>query len=200
MDTETTMTEEQDTYDLLHDVMSDGVDNELLNLTTDENVLIPTIQDILHWPHEILKTTCEPVVDFNRELEQLVIDLFATMKHHNGVGIAASQIGELKQLVLVWIERETPLILVNPTITERSDELYEFEEGCLSVPGVFITTKRSERIVVEYQDVTGKAHSIESNGLTAFVIQHELDHLVGKTIADDIGLMQRMFNNLKNKK
>jgi len=145
---------------------------------------IPKIREILTWPDDALHQQCSDVTEFNNDLEELIADMFFTMTASEGVGLAAPQIGELVNMFVLRIDPRTPLIFINPSIIQSSDELFTFEEGCLSVPGHFEKRKRPDTIVVHFQDASGKEHEYEFRGIYAFAIQHEMDHLNGKVFVD----------------
>lgn len=151
---------------------------------TEQAKLEPEILPILVWPDEKLHTECTDVTEFDQELKQLTLNLFATMKNDNGIGLAAPQVGEFVNVLAIWIEQDKPVLLINPKIVEASDETFEWEEGCLSVPGYFEKRKRPNRIVVSYKTVTGDEKESEFRDLYAFAIQHEIDHLNGTLFID----------------
>jgi peptide deformylase len=152
----------------------------------------PKLLPILKWPDdERLHQKSVDVTVFDEELEHLALDLLHTMKTANGVGLAAPQTGNMLNIITIWIEAEKPLGLVNPVIVETSEELFEFNEGCLSVPGYFEDRKRPAKIVVKFVDVKGEPHEFECNGLYAFAIQHEIDHLNGRVFVDGASPLKR---------
>lgn len=159
--------------------------------------LTPNILLLRIWPDEILSKECEDVDTFDEALEQFALDLFATMKHNRGIGLAAPQVGVLSNVFALWIEEDKPMFFVNPKIVEASDEEFEWEEGCLSVPNYFEKRKRPNRIVVSYKDVRGEDHEVELHGLYAFAFQHELDHLRGKVFVDELSSFKT--NRIKTK-
>jgi peptide deformylase len=154
------------------------------NENTTENKYTPKLREILVWPDDRLHQEGSDVTEFNEELEHLVEDMFVTMTAHEGVGLAAPQIGELLNIITIRIEPNNPLVLINPTIIGTSDADFTFEEGCLSVPGHFEKRKRPDLISVRFQDVKGEEHEFDFLNLYAFAIQHEMDHLNGKVFVD----------------
>lgn len=153
------------------------------------------IRTILHYPDKRLRSPGLPVTDFGAELQKLVDDMAETMYAAPGVGLAATQIGELKRLFIVDIatgddEPSDLRVFVNPEIVERSGEV-RWEEGCLSFPGVHEEIDRAERVKVRAQDRDGKPFELEADGLLAVAIQHEHDHLDGKLMVDHLGLIKR---------
>ena len=153
------------------------------------------IRTILHYPDKRLRVPGEPVTDFGGEFQTLVDDMAETMYAAPGVGLAATQIGELKRLFIVDVatgedEPSDLRVFVNPVILERDGEVI-WEEGCLSFPGVHEEITRAERVKVRAQDRSGSFFEMEADGLLAVAIQHELDHLDGKLMIDKLGLLKR---------
>ncbi|HEY7871423.1 MAG TPA: peptide deformylase, partial [Rudaea sp.] len=109
-----------------------------------------------------------------------------------GIGLAATQVNVHKQLLVLDVseEKNAPLALINPNIVAREGEQV-YQEGCLSVPGIFADVERAERIVVEALDRDGQPLRIEADGLLAVCIQHEMDHLVGKLFVDYLSPLKR---------
>ena len=179
--------------------------------------------EIIKFPDPRLKMVSVPVINFDKELETLIANINETMIEAKGIGLAAVQVGVLKRLIVVDIgdlstdesyvegveederrlsEKKTVSkleVFINPKIIESDGEI-EYEEGCLSVPGVFATIKRKERLKIEYQDIQGKKQTIESTGLRSIVLQHEMDHMEGIVFPDRLGPMQRMMLLEKYKK
>lgn len=153
------------------------------------------IRTILHYPDKRLRVPGEPVVDFGDEFQTLVDDMAETMYAAPGVGLAATQLGELRRLFIVDVatgedEPSDLRVFVNPVILERDGEVI-WEEGCLSFPGVHEEITRAERVKVKAQDRNGKVFEMDADGLLAVAIQHELDHLDGKLMIDKLGLLKR---------
>ena len=138
--------------------------------------LLPIIQ----YPDPVLAAKAEPVTEFNDELRKLAADMAETMYAAPGVGLAANQVGSLKRIVVIDItdEKNNLLVLVNPYIKSHTEELAEFEEGCLSLPGVR-KTKRYQNIEIEYYDWNWKKQRQKFTGWPAQICQHEMDHLEG---------------------
>jgi len=147
---------------------------------------------ILEFPDPRLRTKAQPVAVFDPALQDLIDAMFATMYAAPGIGLAATQVNIHKQLLVADVseEKNQPLVLINPTIVER-DGVQVYQEGCLSVPGIFADVERAERIVVEAQDRFGKALRFEAHGLLAVCIQHEMDHLIGKLFVDYLSPLKR---------
>jgi len=143
------------------------------------------LAQIRQYPDPVLRLEASEVVDFDGDLEQLAERMIHLMQDARGVGLAANQVGILRRLFVIQAdEDEEPRALVNPVIVERSDDLDEDDEGCLSMQGVVVPVERPVRIRVEAKDEHGQRVTLELEGLPARVAQHELDHLDGVLILD----------------
>lgn len=147
---------------------------------------------ILHFPDERLRTIAEPVEQVDDALRALIDDMFETMYAAPGIGLAATQVNVHKRLVVIDVseEKNDPLVLINPEILAREGE-EEMDEGCLSVPGIYETVQRADRIRVRALNRDGEAFELESDGLLAVCIQHEIDHLNGKLFVDYLSTLKR---------
>ncbi len=147
---------------------------------------------ILHFPDPRLRTRAQPVDAVDAEVRRLVDDMFETMYAAPGIGLAATQVNVHRRVLVVDIseEKDQPLTFINPEILERQGT-EEMEEGCLSVPGFYETVRRAERIRVRALDRDGKAFELETDGLLAVCIQHEIDHLDGKLFVDYLSNLKR---------
>jgi len=147
---------------------------------------------ILEFPDPRLRTKAQPVSVFDKALHELIDAMFATMYAAPGIGLAATQVNVHKQLLVLDVseERNQPLVLINPKVVER-DGVQVYQEGCLSVPGIFADVERAEHIVVEAQDRNGAPLRLEAHGLLAVCIQHEMDHLIGKLFVDYLSPLKR---------
>ena len=150
------------------------------------------ILDILEFPDPRLRKQAQPVTVFDAALKRLVADMFETMYQAPGIGLAATQVDVHSQLVVMDVSehKDQPLVFVNPRILSR-DGAQVYQEGCLSVPGIYADVERALRIRVAAQDVDGKAFELEADGLLAVCIQHELDHLQGKVFVDYLSPLKR---------
>jgi peptide deformylase len=150
---------------------------------------------ILTAPDPRLKKKSKPVEAVDDALRQLMDDMLETMYAAPGIGLAAPQVGVLKRLVVLDIDREDvktgPLFLVNPDIVEASDEDVTYEEGCLSVPEHYSEVARPARVRVRYLDRDGKQQEMACEGLLATCVQHEIDHLDGILFIDHISALKR---------
>lgn len=135
---------------------------------------------IVKHPSPVLLTPTERVEDFGDGLKQLVTQMFSAMEKHNGIGLAANQIGCKKRLAVLHVPGWPKMVLVNPELVKLSGE-DRAEEGCLSVPGIRVFVKRPAKVVVEYQNENGQKQTLKARGLLARAIQHEVDHLDGLT-------------------
>ena len=147
---------------------------------------------ILEFPDPRLRTKAQPVSVFDKALHELIDAMFATMYAAPGIGLAATQVNVHKQLLVLDVseERNQPLVLINPKVVER-DGVQVYQEGCLSVPGIFADVERAEHIVVEAQDRNGAPLRLEAHGLLAVCTQHEMDHLIGKLFVDYLSPLKR---------
>jgi peptide deformylase len=133
---------------------------------------------------EVLRQKALPIERFDEELASLVETMFETMKLGKGVGLAATQVGLTKRLFVVHIDGDKPRVFINPEIIETSVDLSNFEEGCLSIPGVYAELDRPAEIGIQAMNERGRRFSIGATGFLARVIQHELDHLDGVLFTD----------------
>jgi peptide deformylase len=133
-------------------------------------------------PDPVLRTVCEPVDTFDSTLRDVAEEMLALMHHHEGIGLAAPQVGLRQRLIVASIANHR-LVLVNPEILAASGPR-DFVEGCLSLPGVQANVRRPERIRVAGYDAHGRRRSFGAVGLWARVVQHEVDHLNGVLILD----------------
>ncbi len=133
---------------------------------------------------DVLRKNADPIEKFDEELAGLVAKMFETMKLGKGVGLAAPQVGLAQRLFVVQIEGDTPRVFINPEIVQTSLELESFEEGCLSIPGVYADLDRPSGIRVQAWNERGRRFVLEAEGFLARVIQHELDHLNGILFTD----------------
>jgi peptide deformylase len=144
-----------------------------------------SILNILRYPDARLHKVAAPVTVFDESLKKLAADLAETMYDAPGVGLAATQVDIHKRVIVVDVSerRDSLVTLVNPEIIERYGES-DIEEGCLSVPGIYDTVPRAERVKVRAWDANGKSFILEAQGLLAVCIQHEMDHLSGKVFVE----------------
>ena len=139
--------------------------------------------DIRMFGDPVLKTRASPVESFDGSLSNLAEDMLATMREHEGVGLAANQVGRLKRILVAALE-EDEFVLVNPVVEEAAETTEKELEGCLSIPGIQVEVERPTAITVSGQDASGSPLKIEASGLLARILQHEIDHLDGVLILD----------------
>ena len=139
--------------------------------------------DIRTFGDPVLKTCASPVERFDDSLSHLVEEMLATMRKHEGVGLAANQVGRLKRILVAAVEDEE-FVLVNPVVEESAGTTEKEPEGCLSIPGIQVEVDRPTAIRVSAQDASGTPLELEASGLLARILQHEIDHLDGVLILD----------------
>lgn len=154
-----------------------------------------TIRPILTVPNPILKQVSKPVDSVTDDIRALMDDMLETMYAAPGIGLAAVQIGEPVNVIVMDLakgdEKPNPQYFVNPEILEDVKELHPYEEGCLSVPEVFDTIERPERVKLTYLDYHGERVTEWAEGLYATCIQHEMDHLKGVVFIDYLSRLKR---------
>lgn len=133
--------------------------------------------------HPLLRSRSPRVILFTRELQRLLRDLYDTVLHLQGAGLAAPQVGVSSAVCVAKISGEF-ISLINPEILWYSKEMVLGEEGCFSLPDVWLLVPRAQEIIVRYQDERGKEQERKLVGFDARVVQHEIDHLLGKLIVD----------------
>jgi len=139
---------------------------------------------ILTYPNNILREKAQPIENpTDPEIKKLVSEMLETLRAHEGIGLAAPQVGKNLRLCIVEIENEV-FVVINPEIKKLSGEQIKMEEGCLSFPGKFITIPRAEKIKIKSIDTNGKKQIIRARGLLARALQHEIDHLDGVLFVD----------------
>ncbi|MCL2183185.1 MAG: peptide deformylase [Chitinispirillia bacterium] len=159
--------------------------------------------ELCYYGDAVLRKTCRPVEKFDEDLAALVRDMTETMREEDGAGLAAPQVGKSLRVIVVdaTFGEAEPYVLVNPEITESSEEKIQEDEGCLSLPGITLQLTRSARVSVKAFDVKGEPYTIENaEGLLAKALQHEMDHLNGILLIDRISPVQRALLSGKLKK
>jgi len=147
---------------------------------------------ILRYPDARLHKVAAPVTVFDDGLKQLVADMAETMYAAPGIGLAATQVDVHKRVIVVDVSerRDSLIVLVNPEIVE-SHGVSDIEEGCLSVPTVYETVPRAERVKVRAFDQNGNPSTLEAQGLLAVCLQHEMDHLQGKVFVEYLSQLKQ---------
>ena len=159
--------------------------------------------DIVYYGDPILRKKAKPVSVFDDKLQAFVEDMKETMVEHDGLGLAAPQVGQSIQVVIIDATKgeNPPVVFINPELTYLSKDEVEREEGCLSFPDIHLNITRPSIVSVKAYDENGKAFSIENTGdLLARALQHEIDHLNGILIIDHISVIQRKLLSGKLKK
>ena len=149
---------------------------------------------ILIFPDPRLRKVAEKVSKFDKSLKNLADDMLYTMYEAKGIGLAATQVDHHIRLVVMDLsdDRNEPRVFVNPSYTVlKNHNLFEFEEGCLSIPGFNETISRPDKIELKWQDINGREHIDEPEGLLTVCIQHEIDHLEGKLMVDYVSALKR---------
>ena len=156
------------------------------------------LRKILNYPDPRLRKVAKTVTEFDEPLKTLTRDMFETMYHSSGIGLAATQIDIHLRVVVVDVSRDqtSPLSLVNPVIEKKSGTV-DSKEGCLSVPETVEYVERAEHITLRAQNVNGENISMDAEGLLAICIQHEIDHLDGKLFVDYLSNLKQ--NRLKKR-
>jgi peptide deformylase len=150
-----------------------------------------------------LRQTAKRINKVDDDLRRTIREMLQTMYSSDGIGLAAPQVGIHKQLVVIDCELENPaappLILINPEIKSYSKSLCKDQEGCLSIPGIYMDVERPEQVEVSYKDENGRPRTIKADGLLARAIQHEMDHLNGVLFVDHITDSLTLTEELKKK-
>jgi peptide deformylase len=154
---------------------------------------------ILRYPDPRLHKIAKPVAVFDERLKKLAADMAETMYEAPGVGLAATQVDVHERLIVIdTSETHDDLrVFVNPEVVWASEEKQVYDEGCLSVPGIYDGVERSARVKVRALDLEGKAFEVEADGLLAVCIQHEMDHLKGKVFVEYLSPLKR--NRIKTR-
>jgi peptide deformylase len=154
---------------------------------------------IIRYPDPRLHKIAKPVAVFDARLKKLAADMAETMYEAPGVGLAATQVDVHEQLIVIDVSEthDDLRVFVNPEIVWASEERQVYDEGCLSVPGIYDGVERPARVKVRAFDVEGKQFELEADGLLAVCIQHEIDHLKGKVFVEYLSPLKR--NRIKTK-
>jgi peptide deformylase len=147
--------------------------------------------EIKKYPDQVLKKKTEFVPEINTKISELISDMKDTLIKQGGLGLAAPQIGESKKIIIIQFNKIFKAF-INPRIVKKTKETDTIEEGCLSFPNLFLNIKRPKGVVVEALNEEGKMVQLEAVGLTARILQHEIEHLEGKLFIDKISFWQRL--------
>lgn len=154
---------------------------------------------ILEFPDPRLRTVAKPVETFDDSLQTLIDDMFETMYEAPGIGLAATQVDQHIQLIVMDIseDKDQPQVFINPSIEVIDEELESYDEGCLSVPGYYESVTRPKNVKISALDRHGEKLEITDSGMLAICIQHEMDHLAGKLFVDYLSPLKR--NRIRSK-
>ncbi len=159
-----------------------------------------------YYGDSILRKRASEIRAFDDALRDLGDAMIEAMRRENGVGLAGPQVG-IEKRILVALQMDDsddndaePVVMINPEILDRSTQTWEYEEGCLSIPGIRGDVTRPEGIRVRYQDVDGTSHLIDIDGMFARVVQHEVDHLDGKLFIDYLSAAEKTLLKPRLKK
>lgn len=159
------------------------------------------VREIVVYPDKRLKLISKEVEVFNGALHDLLDDMYETMRAKNGVGLASIQVGVDQRVLIINVPlevedgehdqpKENTLEMINPVIVKK-DGTEKFQEGCLSIPGVYEDVERAKHVKVEYFDRDGNKQAIEDDGFLAVAMQHEIDHLDGKVFIEKLSYIKR---------
>ncbi|WP_028973354.1 peptide deformylase [Spirochaeta cellobiosiphila] len=140
--------------------------------------------DIYTYPHDILRQDTKIITEFGKPMEELAENMLHTMHLSNGVGLAGPQVGLTDKIFVCQAPDEKPWVFINPEIIGTSMEIVPFEEGCLSIPGLYADVDRPAAIQIQAYNVKGRPFKLEAEGYLARIIQHEFDHLKGVLFID----------------
>ncbi|MGB9992567.1 peptide deformylase [Pseudoduganella rhizocola] len=155
--------------------------------------------NILRYPDPRLHKVAQPVTVFDERLATLVADMAETMYDAPGIGLAATQVDVHERVIVIDLSetKDALQVFINPEILWASDERKVYDEGCLSVPGIYDDVERPSKVKVRAQDVKGEFFEIDCDELLAVCIQHEMDHLMGKVFVEYLSPLKR--NRIKTK-
>jgi peptide deformylase len=152
-------------------------------------------REILVLPDPRLRQVADPIDKIDESVKKLAKDMLDTMYDAPGIGLAATQLGEMKRLVVMDLAKEgekpEPIVMINPEILKYSDETTTSEEGCLSIPEIYYDVERPAEVTVKYTDLDGKTVERDATERLAICIQHELDHLDGVLYIDYLSRLKR---------
>ena len=154
-----------------------------------------TIKPLIILPDPVLRQVSSPIAQVDDVVRKLSDDMLDTMYDAPGIGLAAVQVGIPKRMLVIDLHKEgeekQPQIFINPEILRSSDERSAYEEGCLSIPDYYAEVERPAKVTVKYVDISGKEQLLETEGLLATCLQHEIDHLNGVLFIDYISRLKR---------
>ncbi|MFL1780533.1 Peptide deformylase [Candidatus Hepatincolaceae symbiont of Richtersius coronifer] len=171
-----------------------------------ENKLLT--EPLIVYPNQVLRTKALEITNFNKDLLSIAMGMVKVMYQHNGIGLAANQIGQLQRIIVVDVEPDpenpkggkNPQIFINPVIVEHSTKLHPYEEGCLSFPEMRAIIERPNEVIIDYLDLKGEKQRLQAQGLLCTCLQHEIDHLNGVLFIDHLSKLKRDLLLRKYKK
>ncbi len=143
-------------------------------------------RELIYHPNELLSRRADPVPEINAETRELAEEMIEIMKNADGIGLAGPQVGVLERLFVVKLPEDEPRVFINPQILETSLQTTVYEEGCLSIPGIYADLERSSAIRVQAWNERGRPFNLEADKMLARVILHEYDHLNGVLFIDHL--------------
>ncbi|NDJ19906.1 peptide deformylase [Myxacorys almedinensis] len=159
--------------------------------------------EVHHLGDRVLRQPAKRVAKVDDDIRQIVRQMLQTMYCEDGIGLAAPQVAINKQIIVIDTDPETPehqpLVLINPVIKSMSSEIDVSQEGCLSIPGVYLDVQRPEAIEVSFKDEQGRPKTLKATGLLARAIQHEIDHLNGVLFVDRVNNQLALTQELKKR-
>ena len=152
------------------------------------------ILNILNYPDKRLNKVAKPVASVDARIQKLVNDMAETMYDAPGVGLAATQVDVHERVIVIDISEQSNdlVVLINPEIVWASENLQTYEEGCLSVPGVYDEVERAAEIKVKALNAMGEPFEFDAEGLLAVCVQHEMDNLNGKVFVEKLSILKQM--------
>jgi peptide deformylase len=149
--------------------------------------------DILRYPDPRLHKVARPVAAVDDRIRRLVDDMLETMYAAEGVGLAATQVDVHERVIVIDISdaHDEPIVLINPELVDKSEEMTLVDEGCLSVPEIYDKVPRHARVRVRAVDRAGELREFDAEGLLSIAVQHEMDHLLGKVFVDYLSPLKR---------
>ena len=149
--------------------------------------------DILRYPDPRLHTVAKPVTEVDERIRRLVDDLLETMYAAEGVGLAATQVDVHERVIVIDTSdaRDTAIVLINPELVQKSEDMVLGDEGCLSVPDIYDKVPRHARVRVRAADRSGQVRELDAEGLLSVAVQHEMDHLLGKVFVEYLSPLKR---------
>ena len=149
--------------------------------------------DILHYPDARLRTVARPIAVVDDRIRQLAKDMAETMYDAPGIGLAGTQVNIHERIIVVDVsdDQSDLRVLINPSVSKLDEQTKVYQEGCLSVPGIYDEVERPDRVLVQALNLQGEPIEFEADGLLSVCIQHEIDHLDGKVFVDYLSRLKQ---------